>query len=198
MSDALMILAHPASGRLSDALAEAWAGGARAAGARVAVLALRELAFDPILREVSGRPQPLEPDLKHAQAALVAARHLVFAYPTWWGGPPTLLRGFIDRAFLPGFAYKNTGKALPEGLLAGRTARLITSMDSPWWWYWLRHGRAGHRQLTAATLNYCGVRGVTETTVYALRTLTAAQRQAAIDRARAHGLTDGRRLTAAR
>src|SRR5256885_16433644 len=68
--------------------------------------------------------QPLEPDLQRAQADILWASHLAWAYPTWWGGLPALLKGFIDRIFLPGFAFKyRKGSVLWDRLLAGRTAR---------------------------------------------------------------------------
>lgn len=194
MADALVLLCHPDPDRYSDALAQAWARGATAAGAHVDVLALRDLAFDPILRTSGDAQIPMEPDLRDAQNAILAASCLVFAFPVWWASAPALLKGFIDRAFLPGFAYQHRGGALPEGLLAGRSARLITSMDSPWWWYRLAHGRAAHRAMTTATLRYCGITDVRETTVYRLRNLTEDAREAALDQARRDGEADGKRL----
>lgn len=115
----------------------------------------------------------------------------MFQFPVWWGNVPALLKGFIDRVFLPDVAFRNLrGKALPEGRLAGRTARLIATMDSPWWWYTLKHGRAAHRAMSGATLHYVGVREVRETTVHALRTLDARQRVHHLDRARRAGRRD--------
>jgi putative NADPH-quinone reductase len=190
MTHVLVIEAHPDAGRFSTALADAYADGAARAGAQVTRLALRDLRFDPILRGGFRGGQALEPDLLTARAAIEAADHLVWVTPVWWGSLPALLKGFIDRAFLPGWAFENTGAALPKGLLAGRTARVISSMDSPWWWYWLKHGRAAHRSLIGATLNYVGIGKVSETTVYVLRKLDEGARKAWIARAAADGARD--------
>lgn len=185
MPRVLIIDAHPDAGRFTSALADACAAGAAEGGADVQRLNLRELRFDLVLRRGFAEPQAWEPDLEAAWAAVTAADHLVWVLPIWWGGLPALLKGFIDRLFLPGRAFEHRGGALPEGLLAGRSARVVATMDSPWWWYWWKHARAGHRQLTQATLHYVGVMRVSETTVYALRKLDAAGRDAALARARA-------------
>ena len=66
-------------------------------------------------------PQPLEPDLEAAAAAITAAHHVAWFFPCWWNAPPALVKGFIDRVFTPGFAFRYTAEsALPQKLLAGR------------------------------------------------------------------------------
>lgn len=189
MSNILVLTAHPDAGRFNDALADAYARGA-STHATVHRIDLRDLRFDPILRGGLHHAQALEPDLMAARAAIEAASHLVIVTPVWWGTLPALLKGFIDRTFLPGWAFKNTGAALPDGLLAGRTARVIATMDSPWWWYTFMHFRAAHRALIQATLHYVGVRGVRQTTFYAVRTLDDAARAAACATAEAAGRAD--------
>src|SRR6185503_9684327 len=127
----LVILGHPTEGSLSDSLAAAYARGLARAGAQVELLKLRELDFDPHLRAGFSDRQPLEPALRHAQRLIEGAEHVSWFFPTWWGGPPALVKAFIDRAFLPGwaFAYKRNS-ALPDTLLKGRGARVVTTMDS--------------------------------------------------------------------
>ncbi len=191
MRRVLVLEAHPDPHSYGTALADAYAEGAAAAGAEVRRIALRDLAFDPILHHGFREAQPWEPDLTQTWEAIQAADHLVFEFPVWWGNLPALLKGFVDRVLLPGVAFRNVdGKPLPVGLLAGRTSRLITTMDSPWWWYSLKHGRAAHRAMTGATLHYVGVARVRETTVYALRTLDARQREQHLERARRAGTAD--------
>ena len=193
MTHALVIEAHPDAGRFSSALADAYAAGAARNGATVSRLALRDLRFDPILRGGFRGSQALEPDLLAARAAIEAADHLVWVTPVWWGALPALLKGFIDRTFLPGWAFEQTGAALPKGLLAGRTARVISTMDSPWWWSWLKHGRAAHRSLVQATLHYVGIAKVRETTAFRLRLLDATARGALLARVEADGARDASR-----
>lgn len=157
----LIILGHPSASSLCAGLADAYAQGARDSGAEVRLLRLGELDFDPLLHAGYRQDQPLEPDLQRAQADILWASHLAWAYPTWWGGLPALLKGFIDRIFLPGFAFKyRKGSVLWDRLLAGRTADLLVSMDSPPWYYrWVAH-MPGHHQMRRAILEFSGIRPV--------------------------------------
>jgi NAD(P)H dehydrogenase (quinone) len=175
----LIVLGHPNPNSYSDALANAYARGMREAGAEVELLALRELSFDPILRQGFTGTQALEPDLVRAQRELARASHVAWFFPTWWGAPPALVRGFVDRVFLPGFAYKHrgNGNGLPDPLLKGRTSHVVTTMDSPGFWYWLYHRRSLHGSFVNATLRYVGFGPVQTTTVYSLRSLTSAGRE---------------------
>ena len=157
----LIILGHPSGDSFCAALAEAYAATARSAGHSVRELRLGQLAFDPVLHEGYRQVQPLEADLLAAQEAISWAEHLVFAYPIWWGGAPALLKGLVDRIFLPGFAFKyRPGKAFPAQLLKGRTAQLLVAMDTPPWYFrWVYH-MPGIHQLRKTTLEFCGVKPV--------------------------------------
>ncbi|MEM6771760.1 MAG: NAD(P)H-dependent oxidoreductase, partial [Bacteroidota bacterium] len=79
----------------------------------------------------------LEPDLLAAWDNILWADHLVWVYPVWWGSVPAVMKGFIDRLFLPGFAFrKHEGSMVKwDKLLAGKTARLISTLDQPSWFY---------------------------------------------------------------
>ncbi|MBB5607120.1 MULTISPECIES: NAD(P)H-dependent oxidoreductase [unclassified Janthinobacterium] len=157
----LVILGHPSNDSFCCALAESYADAARKQGHELRELRLGQLNFDPILREGYRQVQPLEADLLAAQADISWADHLVFAYPIWWGGAPALLKGFIDRVFLPGYAFKyRPGKAFPAQLLAGRTTQLLVTMDTPPWYFrWIYH-MPGIHQLRKTTLEFCGVKPV--------------------------------------
>lgn len=62
----------------------------------------------------------------HAIDKIKAADHIVWIFPMWWYGYPAIMKGFIDRTFLPGITVRPIyGKPLPEKLLKGKTARLI-------------------------------------------------------------------------
>ncbi len=190
----LILQSHPDPDSFGAALGAAYGHGAASAGAGVTLLSLGSLSFDPILHGGFRGDQPLEPDLVRAREAIEAADHLVFQFPVWWGNLPALLKGFVDRLFLPGWAFQQVpGRALPRGLLAGRSARVVSTMDSPWWWYRIKHGRAAHRALIGATLHYVGITEVQQTTVYRLRTLSAEQRAGWIARVERQGAADAAR-----
>ncbi|MDG9928848.1 MULTISPECIES: NAD(P)H-dependent oxidoreductase [unclassified Pseudomonas] len=155
----LLILGTPKHDSLCQALAEAYAQGARGEGHIVHQLRLGDLQFDPILREGYGQNQALEPDLLEAQRQIHWAEHLVFVYPVWWGGVPALLKGFFDRTFLPGFAFKYRNRSqLWDKLLTGRTADLLVTLDTPPWYFRWIYGAPAHRQMVRTILGFCGIR----------------------------------------
>lgn len=190
----LVVLGHPTAGSFSDALANAYVKGLVHQGRTVETLTLRDLHFDPHLRAGFSGAQALEPDLVKAQNALVQAEHVAWFFPTWWGGPPALVKGFIDRAFLPGFAFKfRKGNGLPDTLLGGRSSRVVTTMDSPSFWYNLWHRAAVHGSFVNATLRYVGFGPISSTTIYKLRELSAEKRDAWLQKLELIGRDDGSR-----
>ena len=155
----LVILGHPRGVRsLSGALAQAYADGARDAGWSVAWCDLAAMAFDPDVVEVSPRAQTLEPDLERLRRAIADADHIALVYPTWWGVAPARLKGALDRVLLPGWAFREIeGGTGYEGLLGGRTAEILTTMDTPAFVYRWIYGAPGHRAMARATLGFCGI-----------------------------------------
>jgi len=154
----LIILGHPRADSYCGAIARAYGEAAEAHGLEVHTLVLAHLEFDPNVRSSSVRGQPLEPDLEIARDAIIEADHLVFVYPIWWGMMPALLKGFLDRILAPGFAFvERTGGQGYAGLLRGKSAQLLTTMDTPpaIVKYLLRS--PGHRAFSLATLKFCGI-----------------------------------------
>lgn len=196
MSEILVLDGHPRAGSFGAALADAYTRGAEAAGASVRRVALRDLRFDPVLHDGYAQPQALEPDLVAMQDALVAARHLTLCYPTWWGTAPALLKGFIDRTFLPGFAFRMSGGRRHEKLLAGRSARLVVTMDWPVWAWGLGQGAPGRRAMRDATLGFVGFAPVHLTELGQVRESDAARRAGWLARVEAEAARDVARLPA--
>lgn len=154
----LVICGHPRAASFCAALSDAYVAGARAAGCSVRMLALAELSFDPDVRFVSPLQQPLEPDLERALALLEWADHVVLVYPAWWGVAPARLKGLLDRVLLPGRAFREAADGRLQGLLGGRTAHLLTTLDMPPWVYRWIYGGGGHRALCRSTFGVCGIR----------------------------------------
>lgn len=127
----LLIDGHPAGGRLSSHLLDHFAQ-SLPPGHAADRLALRDLAFDPVLHHGYAARQPWEPDLLDAARRLDRCDHLVLAFPMWWGGEPALVKGFVDRLFLPHFAFRyHDTDPWWDGLFGGRSADLIVTMDTP-------------------------------------------------------------------
>lgn len=174
----LVILGHPNTDSFCAAIADSYSEGAQAAGHEVRRIAVGDLAFDPVLRLGYAGSQPLEPDLAAAQAAIAWAQHLVFVYPVWWGAMPALLKGFIDRVFLPGFAFKyRSGSPLWDRLLAGRSAHLFVTMDSPPWYYRWVYRMPGHQQMKRTILEFSGVKPVRISSFGPIRGSSGRQRE---------------------
>ena len=173
----LVILGQPDAKSYGGALAAAYAEGARANGAEVREVRLGEIAFDPAPRPGSLKPGELEPDLARAQAAIKWAEHLVFVYPIWWGTIPALLKGFIERVFTPGFAVNfHQDSALWDKLLAGRSARLIVTLNTPSLIYRWVYGQPGHTTMKRSILKFCGIKPVRITEVGPIKNSTEAKR----------------------
>ncbi len=184
----LVVLGHPRVESLCGALAAAFETGAREAGAEVRNLRLSALEFDPHVRRESPNQQPLEAGLREARELIVWAEHLVFVYPTWWGTMPALLKGFLDRVFTPGFAFRTCeGGTGYQGLLGERSAQLITTMDTPPLIHRLVYRQPGREAMARATLGFCGIRPVRSLVFGPVRTSSPEQRQRWLDRARRQG-----------
>lgn len=185
----LLILGTPKRDSLCHALAEAYSSGARGQGHVVRQLRLGELQFDPILREGLGQQQTLEPDLLEAQRQIHWAEHLVFVYPVWWGGVPALLKGFFDRTFLPGFAFKYRNRSqLWDKLLSGRTADLLVTLDTPPWYFRWIYGAPAHRQMVRTILGFCGIKTRRLTEFAPVRPSSEEQRQGWLRKAEGLGV----------
>jgi putative NADPH-quinone reductase len=173
----LVILGHPVTSSLCGALATSYAEAAEKAGHEVRRINLAELTFDPLLRHGYAEPQELEPDLRNAQAQIKWAQHVVFVYPTWWGSMPALMKGFIDRTFLPGFAFKYHKRSpLWDRLLTGRTAELIVTMDTPPLFNKLVNGSPGDKQMKRSVLQFTGLKPTRATSFGKVRGSSGAKR----------------------
>lgn len=184
----LVILGHPDSNSLCGSLASAYRDSAEQAGADVRELRLGEMDFDPVLWNGYNKIQELEPDLVRAQELVLWASHIVFVYPTWWGAMPALMKGFFDRAFLPGYAFKyRENSAFWDKLLAGRTAHLIVTMDTPPWYYRWIYRRPGHNEMKRTILGFCGIRTTRITEFAMVRHSSSQQREKWIETVRKLG-----------
>ncbi|MBB1520681.1 NAD(P)H-dependent oxidoreductase [Aquipseudomonas guryensis] len=185
----LLILGTPKTDSFCHALAEAYCQGARGEGHVVRQLKLGEIHFDPILRDGYSQSQTLEPDLLEAQRQIHWAEHLVFVYPVWWGGVPALLKGFFDRVFLPGFAFKYRNRSqLWDKLLSGRTADLLVTLDTPPWYFRWIYGAPAHRQMTRTILGFSGIKTRRLAEFAPVRPSTEEQRQGWLRRAERLGV----------
>jgi NAD(P)H dehydrogenase (quinone) len=188
MKKILIINGHPDKESFCAALAERYKMGASAAGASCKLINLIDLDFNPILTHGYRKTAVLELDLMKVQQDIVSANHLVFVYPTWWGTYPALLKGFFDRVFLPGFAFKyHKNDPFWDKLLKGKTARLVTTMDAPAWYYFLMYRSPGHNSMKRAILEFCGIKPVKITAFAPIKSSDDKQRKQWLQKVEALG-----------
>lgn len=180
-------MGHPDADTMSGALATAYEDGARDGGHEVRRVNVGDLKFDPILHKGYKVIQSLEPDLLKAQEDIKWADHIVVIYPNWWGTMPALLKGFFDRAFVPGFAFKFHKVDLGwDGLLRGRTGRVIITMDTHPFHTRLLFGDFTN-ELRRAILMFCGVRPVRLSTIGPLPRMSDTKKKAILKKVQSFG-----------
>lgn len=129
--DCLLIDGHPGTDRLASRLLDHYSKNLPAEVRQIRV-AVRDLQFDPILHQGYAQRQPWEADLRRTAEALVAADHVVLAFPLWWGAEPAPLNGLLSRLLLPGFAFAyHAQDPFWDRMLTGRSADVIITMDTP-------------------------------------------------------------------
>jgi NAD(P)H dehydrogenase (quinone) len=72
----------------------------------------------------------LSNDIKNEIEKISWADHIIFQFPLWWFSTPAMLKGWLDRILVKGFAY-DSGKVFADGLLQGKTAAVVVTTQSP-------------------------------------------------------------------
>ena len=189
MKNILIINGHPNRESFNFGITNAYREGAEKAGAKVQQIIIADLQFDPNLKYGYQKRTDLEPDLLEAWEKILWADHLVWVHPVWWGGFPAIMKGFIDRLFLPGLAFKYRENSVWwDKLLAGKTAHIITTMDQPGWYYRMFFGSPSINQLKKSILEFCGVKPVKVTIVGIIKTSDETQRRKWMDKVRILGM----------
>lgn len=185
---------HPGTDRLVSAMLDRYLAAAEAAGAVVTRLDLRDMDFDPVLHVGYKEVQPLEPDLERAKAAITDCDHLVVGFPLWWGSQPALLKGFFDRVFLPGFAFKyHKNDPFWDRLLAGRSADVFVTADTPKFYLRLAHRSPVLRSMKGQILGFVGFKPIKQFYYAPVRKSEAKTRDRWLAQAEARGQKVGSR-----
>ncbi len=166
----LIINGHPDKESFCYGISNAYKKGALTSDADVRELNIRELNFNPNLEFGYRKRTELEPDLIEAQEKIKWANHIVWVFPVWWGSYPAILKGFIDRVFLPGFAFqKRENSVWWDRYLTGKSARVIYTIDQPAWYYRWMNGKPTYHAMKKLTCGFVGIKPVKVTTIGSLR-----------------------------
>ena len=132
----LIVLAHPDPASFNHAIARTARETLQEAGHTVVFHDLHAEKFDPIIdRSEIPKDARLDPVIRKHCDELAGADGLVVVHPNWWGQPPAILKGWIDRVFRPGVAYEfldgDNGEGVPRGLLKLRAALVFNTANTP-------------------------------------------------------------------
>jgi NAD(P)H dehydrogenase (quinone) len=135
MKKVQVILAHPDTGSFNYAIARRCTEGLSENGYRAVFHDLYREGFAPIL-PASETPLDgkVDPVVERHCGELAEAHGIIIVHPNWWGMPPAILTGWVDRVFRPGTAYRflegDSGEGVPVGLLAGKTALVFNTANT--------------------------------------------------------------------
>ena len=130
-----VILAHPNKNSFNHAIAEAVIDQLKQSGHEILFHDLYAEKFDPILStEEFPKDAPLPPEIDKHCREISEAEGILIIHPNWWGQPPAILKGWIDRVIRPGVAYEfieeDSGEGVPNGLLRAKFALVINTSNT--------------------------------------------------------------------
>ena len=132
----LLVLGHPAVDSFNRAIADECHETLLAAGHMVCFHDLHAEGFDPLLPAAEfPRAAELDTTVQRHCDELASADGIVVVHPNWWGQPPAILKGWVDRVFRPGVAYRfdedDSGEGIPVGLLRAKAALVFNTGNTP-------------------------------------------------------------------
>lgn len=125
----LIIYAHPKDGSLNHHFMQSVVETLQSKNQEIEIRDLYQLNFNPILslEDMKGqRMGKIADDAQREQDYISWADHITFIYPIWWTGMPAIMKGFIDRVFSYGFAYRYD-QGIQKGLLTGKQTTVINT-----------------------------------------------------------------------
>ena len=132
----IIVLGHPSKGSFNHAIADTAASKLRENGHEVTYHDLYAERFDPLLfGEEIPKDAEIDPLIEKHCKEIRDADGIIIVHPNWWGQPPAILKGYIDRVIRAGVAYEflegDDGEGVPNGLLKAETAIVFNTSNTP-------------------------------------------------------------------
>ena len=187
----LVVYCHPVPASFNAALRDTVVKSAEARGHEVRLVDLYAEGFDPVMDEqerlgyhTPGTNElPVQTHLEH----LRWCTGLIFVYPTWWYGQPAMLKGWIDRVWVPHatFAMPSDKIDWTPHLTNIRLMGVVTTLGSPWWWWTVGMGAPGRKVILRSLRQCCHRRCRTFwLALHRMDSATDAQRRAFVEKVR--------------
>ena len=187
----LVIFAHPLGDSYAAALRNVVVETLSAGGHEVDLCDLYKETFDPVMsaherRVYKDTVNNVEAVSDHVQR-LRRAEGVVFVFPSWWYGMPAILKGYLDRVWLPGVAFEFGPQAIRPLLTGIRLFGVITTTGAPGWFTRIYMGNPSRKVLMRGLARLLAARGAERfwLALYGMENTTAAARLAFIERVRA-------------
>ena len=133
----VVVLCHPDAQSFNAAVAAQYCAAVEARGQTAILRDLYRMKFDPVLQstERPGSPGFLEsPHVAHELDIISNAAVIVFVYPIWFGTPPAMMKGYVDRVLGSGFSSDAVRARDPASTLAGAHLLSLTSSGNSQLW----------------------------------------------------------------
>ncbi len=178
---------HGEGKHLCHAIADAYADGAKSAGAKIKRIDLGAMDI-PMLRDPADFGKPPIESVVAAQQAIKASQHLVVVYPLWLGTMPAVVKAFFEQLCRNKFAIEADAKGgWPRQMLKGKSARVIVTMGMPAAAYKLMFGAHGVRGFESSILGMGGIKPIRETLIGGVGDLSRNKSEALLARMRKLG-----------
>jgi len=176
----LVIYTHPNPKSFNHAILETFVNELKALRQEVRVRDLYEIDFDPVIRQQDYdmiRNGTLPDDIRQEQEYIAWAEILTFIFPIFWVSLPARLKGYIDRVFSQGFAFRLGDRSF-HGLLDDKRVVLINTTGTPREVYDKSGMLASMNQaIEGGIFRYCGMEVINHTYFTAVPSSTDNQRQ---------------------
>jgi NAD(P)H dehydrogenase (quinone) len=131
----LIILAHPDSNSFNHAIAATCRNRLIEHGHSVVFHDLYKEDFNPIINSFEIPKQaPIDHAIQEHCNDLIASDGIIVIHPNWWGQPPAIMKGWIDRVIRPGIAYQfeegDNGEGAPIGLLKAKIGIVLNTSNT--------------------------------------------------------------------
>ena len=160
--NALIVQAHPNPDSFVSHLADRVRSGLDRAGHDHRTIDLYASGFHPVMSEhewqLHRAPATEKPWVTEHQNHLQWADTIVWVYPTWWSGPPAMLKGWVDRVWTNGVAYIHTETGLVPGPLKHINQMTIVTTHGASRWINMLEGDVGKKMIRRTLRGLCGLR----------------------------------------